>query len=44
MYKVQTFEELLEIQRESAREQFGEDFNVSNTSNWYRLIGLRVSL
>lgn len=44
MYKVQTFEELLEMQRDSAREQFGEDFNVSNTSNWYRLVGLPVSL
>ena len=44
MYKVQTFEESLEMQRESAREQFGDDFNVSNTSNWYRLIGLPVSL
>ena len=44
MYKVQTFEELLEMQRDSAREQFGEDFNVSSTSNWYRLVGLPVSL
>ena len=44
MYKVQTFEKLLEMQRDSAREQFGEDFNVSNTSNWYRLVGLPVSL
>ena len=44
MYKVQTFEELLKMQRDSAREQFGEDFNVSNTSNWYRLVGLPVSL
>ena len=44
MYTVKTFEESLEMQRESAREQFGEDFNVSNTSNWYRLIGLPVSL
>jgi len=30
--------------QDSAREQFGEDFNVSSTSNWYRLIGLPVSL
>ena len=44
MYKVQTFEEALETWRNSAREQFGEDFNVSNTSNWYRLVGLPVSL
>ncbi len=44
MYKVKTFEEALETWRNSAREQFGEYFNVSSTSNWYRLIGLPVSL
>ena len=44
MYAVKTFEEALETMQDSAREQFGEDFNVSNTSNWYRLIGLPVSL
>ena len=44
MYTVKTFEEALETMLDSAREQFGEDFNVSNTSNWYRLIGLPVSL
>ena len=44
MYIVKTFEEALETMQESAREQFGDDFNVSNTSNWYRLIGLPVSL
>ena len=44
MYIVKTFEEALETMQESAREQFGEDFNVSNTSNWYRLVGLPVSL
>ena len=44
MYTVKTFEESLETWRNSAREQFGDDFNVSNTSNWYRLIGLPVSL
>lgn len=44
MYKVQTFEKSLETMQDSAREQFGEDFNVSNTSNWHRLIGLPVSL
>ena len=44
MYTVKTFEEALETMQDSAREQFGEDFNVANTSNWYRLIGLPVSL
>ena len=44
MYAVKTFEEALETMQDSAREQFGEDFNVSNTSNWYRLIGLPMSL
>ena len=44
MYIVKTFEEALETMQDSAREQFGEDFNVSSTSNWYRLIGLPVSL
>ena len=44
MYTVKTFEEALETMQDSAREQFGEDFNVSNTSNWYRLVGLPVSL
>ena len=44
MYIVKTFEEALETMQDSAREQFGDDFNVSNTSNWYRLIGLPVSL
>ena len=44
MYAVKTFEEALETMQDSVREQFGEDFNVSNTSNWYRLIGLPVSL
>ena len=44
MYTVKTFEEALETMLDSAREQFGDDFNVSNTSNWYRLIGLPVSL
>ena len=44
MYVVKTFEEALETMQDSAREQFGEDFNVSSTSNWYRLIGLPISL
>ena len=44
MYTVKTFEEALETMQDSAREQFGDDFNVANTSNWYRLIGLPVSL
>ena len=44
MYVVQTYEEAIENLRESAREQFGEDFNVSNTSNWFRLLGLPISL
>ena len=44
MYTVKTFEEALETMQDSTRGQFGEDFNVSNTSNWYRLIGLPVSL
>ena len=44
MYIVKTFDEALETMQDSAREQFGDDFNVSNTSNWYRLIGLPVSL
>jgi uncharacterized phage protein gp47/JayE len=44
MYAVKTFEEALETMQDSAREQFGDDFNVSNTSNWYRLVGLPVSL
>jgi hypothetical protein len=44
MYVVQTYEEAIENLRESAREQFGEDFNVSSTSNWFRLLGLPISL
>ena len=44
MYIVKTFDEALKTMQDSAREQFGDDFNVSNTSNWYRLIGLPVSL
>ena len=44
MYKVQAYEEILSSLQNSAKEQFGDEFNVSNTSNWYRLIGLPVSL
>lgn len=43
MYIVKTFEEALETMQDSAREQFGEDFNVSNTSNWYRILGLPLA-
>ena len=44
MYVVQTYEEAIENLRESARGQFGDDFNVSSTSNWFRLLGLPISL
>ena len=44
MYTVQTYEEILKTLQDSAREQFGEDFNVSSTSNWFRLLGLPISL
>ena len=44
MYKVQTYEEILGSLQNSAKEQFGDEFNVSSTSNWHRILGLPLSL
>jgi uncharacterized phage protein gp47/JayE len=44
MYIVKTFEEILGSLQNSAKEQFGDEFNVSNTSNWHRILGLPLAL
>ena len=41
---IPSFEEILEKQKEQARASFGEDFNVSNMSNWTRIIGVPISM
>lgn len=44
MYTVQTYEEVLSSLQNNAKEQFGDEFNVSSTSNWHRILGLPLSL
>ena len=44
MYKVKSFDEIFASMQENARAEFGENFNVSNTSNWARIFAIPTSL